>query len=230
MWGKGKRQLPASLLILALLVLTACTPILPTLAPKVTPEGKSGATAGKTVESTPTEAPTPTPYVTEEPDIRNIKWGATKEQVIAAEGKQPDENVGTVLTFYDVTAGGYPANVFYQFNDEDECYSVSYLLTTTHTNDNDYIDDYQSLKRKMSEKYGDPTIDEETWSQSLFKDNPEYYGLAVASGHLSYLTMYNTDKMSVTMFLNGDNYQINTLLMYVAKGIEAGEPVKDNSI
>lgn len=231
-----KHQILAGLLILALSLLTACssTATKPAAAEieaaKTVAESSQSSSASETAEPTPEQEPTPAPYVAENPDIRNINWGATMEQVIAAEGREPDEVEGKLFVFSDETAAGKPATLFYQFNDEGKCCSVSYILAATHSNDNDYISDYKSLKEKLTDKYGEPAEDREIWNQSLFKDDPERYGLAVACGHLRYLTMYNTDKATISLFMNGDNYQITTLLKYDSTEIEPESETDDNSI
>jgi len=174
-------------------------------------------------QSQPTAAPTPV----QDPDIRGIKWGFSLKQVVEAEGRKPDEIVGNCIAYLTSEVNGLDAALAYYFNEDSECYSVAYVITETHTNENLFIDDYRGLKSALAQKYGNPINDQQLWSDDLFKKDREDYGLAVSIGHLSYLTSFETDRTNIKMSMNGDNYDIIFTLRYTSKDVAA--PAKQAS-
>lgn len=57
---------------------------------------------------------------------------------------------------------------------------TKYVIVEEHSNRNDYIRDYKSLKTQLSKKYGAPIEDETIWKNSLYKDDREEWGFAVS--------------------------------------------------
>ncbi len=43
-----------------------------------------------------------------------------------------------------------------------------YYFTESHSNDNDYIYDYNSMKELLTKKYGEPTTDDDWWKDDLY--------------------------------------------------------------
>jgi hypothetical protein len=160
---------------------------------------------------TPTEAPTV---------VRGVKWGMTAEEIIALEGREPDQRESEWIVFENVTAGGWPASVGYEFNEAGTCCTISYTFDDVDTKDyNVYIEDYSSLKKALITKYGEPVLDEEIWDESTYNENPAQYGIAVASGELTCQTEFETENTHITLLLWGyaageDSHYLYILLEY----------------
>ena len=164
-------------------------------------------------------------------DFRNgVIWGMPKDEVITSEGRTPDEDDTKMIAFHNVKAGSFQAIVGYFFNDVGACYKAMYLLQEKHSTDNAYLDDYKVLKNSLTDRYGKPTEDEQIWGRDLYKSKPDRWGFAISLGDLSYYTVFETGDTTILLYMTGDNYEINTTLIYESKNIEGASPVQDNSL
>ncbi len=147
------------------------------------------------------------------PDFRNLAWYMTKSEVKKSEeGKFFDEDDKTIA-FTDSVLGE-SAELLYEFNDSEQLIGGFVVFRISHVNDNDYIDDYDDIKESLSAKYGAPDQDDVIWKNSLFKDDPEDYGLAISCGHLAYMASWSTETTKITLLLCGDNYEISLVILY----------------
>jgi predicted RND superfamily exporter protein len=146
--------------------------------------------------------------------FRKTTWGMSQEEVKKSESLVPSEK-DSFLSYKD-SINGLDATLSYAFVD-DKLAKAMYSIKETHTNKNDYISDYKDLKKLLTEKYGEPFEDNEIWSKSLYKNDPEEYGLAVSLGHLNYLTQWETEDTVVNLVLFGENYKITHTIMYESK-------------
>jgi len=104
-------------------------------------------------------------------DFRKTNWGMGREQVKATEDKKPDLESDT-LVGYKMKISENDFLCVYNFI-QDKLYSSKYIFVGTHTNKNDYIDDYENLKDTLIKKYGKPKIDKITWENDLYKDDKQ---------------------------------------------------------
>jgi hypothetical protein len=152
-------------------------------------------------------------------DFRNCLWGMTKKAVIKAEGitesalAYNDDNMMASSS----TIAGLSCNIIYIFA-YDKLVRAKYYITESHTNNNIFIEqDYPKLKTLLSSKYGQP-IDEGTdWSNDLYKDDPQDWGTALAYGHLSFHTQWETEATSIYLYLSGDNFKVTFGIEYTSK-------------
>ena len=161
-------------------------------------------------------------------DIRNVNWGMSIQDVIQSEEqeysyKSEDEKQ---LMYSNVTAGNVKFSfLMYDFGNEGALRQATYYATNTHTSDNLYVEDYNSLKDKLTSLYGTPNPSDvkEVWHDDLYKDNPDDYGKAVARGDLTLATKWTTDTSIIVLFLSGDNYECKLAIQYydVNKGMES---------
>lgn len=160
-------------------------------------------------------------------DIRQFRWGDTKEYVLSIEGTPSFEGEvnGLDATYiaYETTVVGLDAFIAYYFCG-DGLFEARYILTEDHSNDSLYIDDYTEFKSALTKKYGEPIWDYENWTSDLKK---EYYsddmGQALCFGYVSYSTWYITDRTYISMSMSADNYDITTSVDYESVEISAGE-------
>ncbi len=180
-----------------------------------------------TATPTPKPTATPTPKPTYEYAIRKLKWGDSKECVKQIEGepvlKGKMDGVKADYIAYEVTVAGLDCYLAYYFCD-DGLYAARYLLNETHSNENFYIDDYNTFKNTLTKKYGSPLIDTENWQDNSKKS---YYadrkGDALSYGYLKYYTWYTTDETWIEMNMSADNYIITMTVDYRSKTISPGE-------
>jgi hypothetical protein len=163
-------------------------------------------------------------------DFRKINWGMNKEQVKATEDKKPDFE-SDAFVGYKVEISGNDFSCVYNFL-QDKLYSSKYIFNRTHTNKNDYIDDYVNLKEILIKKYGKPKIDKVTWENNLYKSDKQEWGMAISVGHLTYGAIWETPSTEIGLILGGDNYRIMLVIGYDSKELkewarQIKEPLKE---
>ena len=164
---------------------------------------------------------------TTSPDIRNINWGMSREEVSKLETATYNFQQGEFV-FYETTICGLSSNLIYAFNDNDELYQVIYQITEEHTSENLYINDYDNLKDEIQNKYGTPDESGETWIDDLYKDDPDDKGFALMLGDLIIKSIWYNDDVTIGLVLSGDNYEINHLLGYTSTEYEQSSSTNSN--
>ncbi len=152
------------------------------------------------------------------PDFRKAKWGDSKRKIMNREG-QPDRYDSDDLYVFSSSLAGMPCDVVYVFTD-DKLTMAKYMFASKHSNKNEYINDYNRLVGLLTEKYGEPSWNSPEWNNSLYKDEPSSYGFAVSLGHLSYGSVWHSDKTDIYMLLYGENYEISLVIQYTSKKYE----------
>ena len=146
-------------------------------------------------------------------DFRKSKWGASRETVKKSEEATFLDETTDVLMYRDIKVAGLDASLGYVFKDSKLAQGI-YSFTEKHSNDNLYIDDYNKIKKALTEKYGEGK-ENWSWDDDLFKDDEDNYGLAISAGHLEIVTRWVTEKSQIVLSLHGDNYEINLTLGYM---------------
>lgn len=165
-------------------------------------------------------------YTGGETDIRGVKWGDSKAKVMAKEGKANQVSMPDLYAFEDEIAG-MPCFVGYEFTN-DKLSMVRYIINQKHSNKNDYITDYNRIVGLLTKKYGEPYYNAPNWKNSLYKDDPSDYGLAISIGHLYYNAAWSKEKMDIGVYLYGENYEITFIIQYDSKKYkQAAEEKKD---
>ena len=156
----------------------------------------------------------------DEYDFRKTRWGMTQQAVMACESIKPVKHRhGKGLVLYKSKILGKAVGITYDFI-QNKLVKASYVLTETHTNKNDFIQDYKHFKNALTKKYGTPKVDKVVWSNDLFKGNPSRRGLAVSMGHLGYLSQWQTATSDISCILHGDNYKISCVMQYKSRRLQ----------
>lgn len=93
----------------------------------------------------------------------------------------------------------------------------TYKVIENHTNDNDYISDYESINEALKSLYGEPDGEFIDWKNDLYKNDPQQYGFAVSAGHLVYGARWTANDGSIVIhMLSGDNFEISHDLDYIS--------------
>lgn len=145
-------------------------------------------------------------------DFRKTTWGMTKNQVKQTETSEIIKETNEAI-LYSVKLAGYESFVGYIFVDN-KLTRAKYLIIEKHSNKNDYIVDYSSIKNLLEKKYGIPKEHEKIWKNDLYKDDYSQWGFAISLGHLMYYSIWETDKTDIIFSLYGDNYKLNTVIEY----------------
>jgi hypothetical protein len=154
------------------------------------------------------------------PHFRRASWGMSELEVRDSEDQEPIRERPNVLVFAGRVAG-LPCDFIYIFV-ADQLVRTKYIFTVEHSYDNDFIQDYDSLKTLLKEKYGLPVSrngkqSEQLWTNDLYQDDPEDWGMAISMGHLMYCSNWSTPDTDIFLMLTGDNYEIELLIEYTSK-------------
>lgn len=114
----------------------------------------------------------------ENPDFRSVKWGMSKESVIANEGTPSSENeFGETgdnfyrLVYNNVSVSDYTAELCYYFKDN-ELTGADYKFNCDDRTDLQINTMYVSLRDKYIEKYGNPE------NTKVILGNLDYHGVS----------------------------------------------------
>lgn len=204
-----------------------------TLEANRTPED---TTSSEAVEAQTTQPPSPDPTIkpvesekttqresTGAYDFRETTWGMSRNEVVASEGEDPlkegDNIEGLHYIVYTTTLLGgtitHEVFIIYYFI-EDQLFGGRYNILTKHSNNNDYLVDFDALKNIITKKYGTPE-EETVWKDDSNKDDKDRWGMAVKTGDLEKYAAWETPTTEITLQLKGDNYKINFAIRYGAK-------------
>jgi len=149
--------------------------------------------------------------------FRKATWGMTRNQVKATESGKIMRDSENALA-YKGSVGNADVLIFFFFV-SDKLVRGKYSFLTEHTNKNEFISDFERIKSTLKDKYGDPQKDETFWSNELYKDEPENWGMAIAVGDLSYYTTWENENTDIVLALDGDNYEISLVVEYSSKAL-----------
>ena len=145
-------------------------------------------------------------------DFRKTKWGMSESDVKASEPLEIAESEDNLLG-YKTKVLDKDVYVGYMFI-ENQLVRSFYMLAESHSNQSDYINDYQDFKAILEKKYGKPIDDQTIWKNDLYKDDYSHWGTAISMGHLIFQSTWITDTTEIVNVLHGDNYEISCGVQY----------------
>ncbi|MBL7473735.1 hypothetical protein [Robertkochia sediminum] len=148
-------------------------------------------------------------------DFRNTTWGMSRAEVIQAEGGEPDMNTEQ-LVLYKTTVAYMEAMVGYFFIKDTLC-KASYIFNNDHTNQNEYVEDYERIQSILTDKYGRPEKSEEEWKVTNWKDNPGFIGHALSQGDVVLYNVWSNEDVIIQQKLYGEDYNILHSVLYESK-------------
>ena len=154
-----------------------------------------------------------------EPDFRQSHWGDSIADVNRVETKANTTGLTDSYYFHDSVAG-MPCAVLFSFTDG-ELSEGTYSFELKHSNKNNFIDDYNKLVTLLTKKYGKPSEDEPHWLNTLYKDDYQDYGYAISRGHLFYKAEWNKPLTIISVYLAGENSEINLYIHYSSTKLES---------
>ena len=138
-----------------------------------------------------------------ETHFRKASWGMSEQQVRASESATYVAS-NDIELLYRGEVAGMPANICYFFQ-KGALIGGTYVLIPMHLNNNQYIEDYATIKEILRKQYGKPGKDETKWKDNLFKDDPNYRGTAVVMGELVLSASWETEASEILLVLSRDN-------------------------
>ncbi|RRB00710.1 hypothetical protein [Larkinella rosea] len=152
-----------------------------------------------------------------ENDLRSLRWGMPSKEVQAAEQSAPHRITDTTLLYRQRWFYSFPASVKFAFVN-DQLAGALYIFTDRHIRAQQHMDDYQTLVRILSDRYGAPSGDYWSWNYPLYKDRPDHYGDAVLLSHLTRSSVWETPRTVITLEMSGKPKEgIYTVISYAKK-------------
>ena len=159
-----------------------------------------------------------------EPTFRKTKWGMNKLEIIELEG-EPSDNIDDALFYRSKLVAGIKAKIIFVFVD-DALVRTKYIFNEVHSNSNDYISDYTTVKDVLVQKYGDPYTDQTNWNKDLYRDDVQNYGMAISVGHLVLEAGWLNIDSDILISLSGDNFEISHIVQYSSNALMSLEKTK----
>ena len=107
--------------------------------------------------------------------------------------------LGRSLADHDIVEG-------YDFH-EGALIGGQYLLLQRPVNGlNEFIDYFAAAKQALTATYGSPIRDQLVWENDLYQPLPDYWGVAVQIGHLTYQARWETSSTSISLELKGQHH------------------------
>ena len=147
--------------------------------------------------------------------FRKAIWGSSKEDIKKLETNEIAHESDDAI-FYKTSIWGLDCSAIYIFADN-KLVRGRYYFTPDHTNKTDFIDDFKKMKSLLTEKYGDPIDDQQIWKNDLYKDDPDNWGMAVATGEMYCFANWETESTDISIQLWGDNFEIKHIIDYTSK-------------
>jgi hypothetical protein len=177
-------------------------------------------------------------------DFRNVAWGMTQAQVMAAETARPsevrEENGETVVKYSQVEGGELSGRLIYIFA-KGKLVRAKYISDAEHSELNDFIVDFNLVEPILAGKYGKPSAQRAVWDSDLLQQERLPYldqdralpsdilpsdpnvGLSVAMGYLRLLSRRTSGRTTIIHALTGENRRITHQIEYRGVELEALE-------
>jgi hypothetical protein len=162
-----------------------------------------------------------------ETDFRKTTWGMSAARVKSLESIAPALVQNGSLT-YKGSISSLETDIVYSFTN-DSLTRARYVLTNKHSNENDYIADFSTLKTQLTKKYGTPLDDKAIWTDNsnVLKNHPDRWGFAIRQGQLAYSVKWATPRTQISLTLIAADYQINLIIEYASTDLGKLEEAQD---
>ena len=148
-------------------------------------------------------------------DFRKATWGMPRSEVVLTEADDPTSEDDSAL-IYSRKVAGMSTLIGYLFV-EDKLVKAKYMFHQQHSEFNQYITDYNNLKKALEKKYGKAQKERDIWSNDLYTNIPAEWGKAVSLGYLTRLSYWGIKNSEITLLLKGENEKIDLWLEYKSK-------------
>ena len=103
----------------------------------------------------------------------------------------------------------------YYFN-QDRLYQGVYVLEEDYVNENNFYTKYKEIQKILTSKYGEPKKVTKHRSKDLF-DGANEIGMAIQTGEYSEYTLWETKKSTITLIIEGENFDSKLTIRYNTK-------------
>ncbi len=148
-------------------------------------------------------------------DFRKATWGMSKTEVMQTEEAKPVFESEYKIN-YETNMMGFDSKIGYTFSD-DELVRASFLLLENPSTNNEYIDIYKSIQKRLKSKYGKTVIDTIQHRDPNQRIEPGLEGDAICDGDLLYATQWDTPTSDIQLLLHGNSSECSITIMYLSE-------------
>lgn len=162
----------------------------------------------------------------------NVGFGKTRWGMSPKEVKQHYPKLKKEGEYYaqEYSISGVDGFLAFDFH-EGKLVRVFFISNERYTNDNAHLSDFDTLAGLLEKKYGAPGIDNITWDNDLYRDDPSSYGMAVSVGHLKINKGWDQGNTRVGLLLSGQNFKVSLSLVYMdLEGIKKQDAAEEDAI
>ncbi len=160
------------------------------------------------------------------PDVRNVTWGMTRAEVIAAEsGSSVQASDEGALRYAVTDLAKSDASVLYGFANG-KLVRATYIFAPEHANANDFVADFHEVTERLIAKHKKPSCERALWlDDSLQNERIAYLqqdralpsdilpsdvlmGLSIALGHLELYSTWDGGRTQILHMMTGRDHKI----------------------
>lgn len=163
-------------------------------------------------------------------DFRQTKWGFSRDQVIAAEGKPAMDTPDRIG--YQTQLVGRNVALVYHFTGG-KLTSAGYALLDKFVEPSAYQAISGVWVDKLTEKYGEgkKTV---KWFNDLYRSDPNKHAFAISAGHVIVNWEWVTPTTTVSHTLTGENFKVIMGIRYESRDtqklVDSEQKAKDKSV
>lgn len=148
--------------------------------------------------------------------FRDFDWGTTKEMVLKSEGDPIEESEDGLI--YDGEIADYDVFILYEFIDGG-LQAGFYIFQKKHSNELQYISDFENVKSLLSKRYGAPDDKKSRLVLNYDTENNQYIdeGTKLSTGAIAFQSTWSLENLNILYKLAGNNYEISHGLVYKSK-------------
>ena len=145
-------------------------------------------------------------------DVRGFVWGLGAVDIQAYEEAEFLGINDHVLSFKGKDHGLDAYIDYYFFDGKLGRAEVTY--TQKRTEPQVYLDDYIELQDKMNKERGQATQDQVIWKRSIYRDDPERWGLAAMMGFVEFTSVWVTPSSAIRLVFDGYDVKARMKMVY----------------
>ena len=189
--------------------------------------GASSAPEETDTDSVKTETEAAPPVRSGKGGFGKTRWGMSLKEV-----KRHYPRLKKEGEYYakEHTIDGVDGILAFDFH-EGALVSVIFIGTERYTNKNEHLSDFDTLAGLLTQKYGTPNVNDVSWDNDLYRDDPSSYGMAISMGHLDIKKGWDQEGTRVGLMLSGQNFKVSLTLVYMdLAGMKKKNAVKKEAI
>jgi len=114
---------------------------------------------------------------------------------------------------WNTEIAGVPATAVFEFGDEGLA-GVRVEFTAYHADKSLYVADYRAVASELGEVLGAPLAEEAVWTDDLYRDHSDQWGIALAAGMVVFGRSWSSDVAHVAHSIRGRQLDVIHVLQY----------------